>query len=100
MSEPYEVLGLNEVVTLQADCQLLLDQSTFKVTELLQPMRDDLSGEDAVKEKWFGPGMECEVLSPNKGWRKGKVRICVAFLDDEHQPLPSPLDSIRKAGVK
>ena len=77
----------------------MLEQTTFKVAELLQRMEDELSGYPHIKEPWFGQGLECEVLSPNKGWRKGKVRVCIAFIDDAPETIESPLDSIRQTSI-
>jgi hypothetical protein len=99
MSNQYEVLTPNEVLTLKKGSQLLLEQSTFKVAELLQCMKDELHGHPATKGPWFVQGMECEVLSPNKDWRKGKVRVCIAFIDDAPETIESPLDSIRQTSV-
>jgi hypothetical protein len=99
MSNQYKVLTPNEVLTLQKGSQLLLEQTTFKVAELLQCMKDELPGHPTTKGPWFGQGMECEVLSPNKDWRKGKVRVCVVFIDDAPETIESPLDSIRQTSV-
>jgi hypothetical protein len=41
-------------------------------------------------------GVECEMLSPNKSWRKGKVKISLEFIPDESDEYESPLDEIRR----
>ncbi len=34
-------------------------------------------------EKWCIKGVPCEVLTPNQGWKKGKVKITLEFCPDE-----------------
>ncbi|MBR8827968.1 MAG: hypothetical protein DSM107014_08720 [Gomphosphaeria aponina SAG 52.96 = DSM 107014] len=61
----------------------------------------DKTSSVVIDQKWFGEGVECELLKPNKNWRKCKLRIKIsleACFEDEkaEENLPkSPLDEIR-----
>jgi hypothetical protein len=62
----------------------------------MQALKDNYFGRanPDVASKWLIEGANCEVLSPGKGWRKGKVKISLVFCPDE---ADSPLDDIRQA---
>ena len=44
-------------------------------------------------ERWCIKGVPCEILTPNQGWKKGKVKITLEFCPDE---VESPLEGIRQ----
>ncbi|MBW4576334.1 MAG: KGK family protein [Aphanothece sp. CMT-3BRIN-NPC111] len=97
-----------------------MSHCTFRVGEFIEAMTGILSkniivGNDFNKKedliKWFSEGINGEILSPNKEWKNGKVRIkvtlefCPDEPDVEETPVSnnleisepeSPLDDIRK----
>ena len=59
---------------LSAPTSALMYQCTFKVSEFMAIMQSKL-----VEEKLFSEGMDCELLSAGKKWRKGKLRMRLEF---------------------
>ena len=73
----------------------MIAHTTFKVYEFMKSLKENYFGRviPELTNKWFKEGMNCEVLSPGKGWRKGKVKIALIFCPDKSD---SPLDDIRQ----
>lgn len=82
--------------------------TTCKVSELKQKVKEFANQENKgsaypnAKVKWFSEGVQCELLKPQNGWQKGKIRFRLEFVPDEPpQKLPtsvtqsSPLDDLR-----
>ena len=63
---------------LSAPTSALMYQCTFKVSEFMTVMQSKL-----VDEKLFSDGMDCELLSAGKNWRKGKLRMRLEFSPSE-----------------
>jgi hypothetical protein len=108
MNSKFKRLDQSAVISSKENISNLVYHTTFKVEELLEAMQNRI-GEP---EGWFGAGMDCEVLSLNQGWQKGKVRWSLEFCpdepdltnpsgeNDEASPQPeSPLDDIRRTIV-
>ncbi len=104
-----EILEGTEVMTIKDTDQILMPHTTFKVSEIFTKLQQHTPGNTVPKRKWFVEGAECEILNPYKGWRKGKVKICLLFYPDEpavEEPPASnkpestepesPLDDIRR----
>ncbi|HLO50808.1 MAG TPA: KGK domain-containing protein [Kamptonema sp.] len=68
---------LNSDDVLSASASALMFQCTFKVSELMTILQSKISDEELFIE-----GIDCEVLSPGKNWRKGKVRLRLEFTPD------------------
>lgn len=86
MDNKYENLGRNEVVSVKAEHRIVVSHTTFKVNEFAQAIKTQISvnnGQQTMRDMWFAEGVECEVLSPGKDWRKGKVRVSLEFIPDE-----------------
>ncbi|MBD1995878.1 KGK domain-containing protein [Leptolyngbya sp. FACHB-541] len=108
MNSKFKRLDQNAVISSKENVSRLIYHTTFKVTELLEAIQNH-TGEH---KEWLGEGMDCEVLSLNQGWQKGKVRWSLEFCPDEpdltnpsgendetsSQP-ESPLDDIRRTIV-
>ncbi len=106
MDNKFELLGKDAIVSIQESDRIIMSHITFKVREFIARMRATLN----IGQKWQpwgSEGVECEVLSPGKDWRKGKVRVTLEFLPDEpetEETLPSdtitepesPLDDLRQ----
>lgn len=80
---------------------------TFKVSEFISRLGAVLGLTGDNWQKWGFEGVESEILCPDKGWRKGKIKLTIEFLPDEPEfeeietnkeiPQPeSPLDDIRR----
>ena len=91
----FEKLGSTEVVSVEESERIIISHTTFKVDEFMKALGDNYFGGivSALTNKWLIEGMSCEVLSPGKGWRKGKIKIGLVFCPDE---VESPLDDIRQ----
>ena len=63
---------------LSAPTSALMYQCTFKVSEFMAIMQSKL-----VEEKLFSDGIDCELLSAGKNWRKGKLRMRLEFTPSE-----------------
>ncbi|MGA9380612.1 MAG: KGK domain-containing protein [Phormidium sp.] len=124
MSEEFEILEPNEVVTIleeDDDYLVVLSHNTFRAAEFVvranKPFSEGIvrnrSGYPSdLSDKWFYTGIDCEILKPGaKNWQKGKVRIRVSleFCPDEPEieeeslsnqlgvdPPESPLDDLRR----
>ena len=108
----YKLLKDNEIISLEESARILLQQPTYKVSELMQVLvsivKNSTNRWTEDRANWFSQGVPCEVLRLDaKGWRKGKVRLAIEFLPDEleveetpetneiEQP-ESPLDDLRQ----
>ncbi|MBD1861186.1 MULTISPECIES: KGK domain-containing protein [Trichocoleus] len=92
MNSQFQVLSNSEVISVEEADQIVVSHTTFKVGEFLELLKRDYLYSDEAEE-WLGKGISCEILSPSKGWRKGKVKISLAFCPDETDSL---LDDIRQ----
>ncbi|WP_253274373.1 KGK domain-containing protein [Myxosarcina sp. GI1] len=81
----------DEIVSVNRDDNVLVSHHTYKVEEFLHELRHKIHGERM--KKWCKTGVDCQVLTPTQGWRKGKVKIVLEFCPDETE---SPLDSVRQ----
>ena len=66
MSEKFEALYEDDVISTSGSS--LMFQCTFKVSEFMTILHSKLE-EDSL----FSEGIDAEVLSPGKQWRKGKM---------------------------
>jgi hypothetical protein len=109
------------------DTVLSFPHSMFRLNEFIKSVQEALrkSGLNALRNnlnsrggipgdltQWYIQGVDCELLKPGKGWKKGKIKINISleFSPDEpeieeipvnnqvntNQP-ESPLDDIRRA---
>lgn len=79
MAEKFEALHENDVISTSGSS--LMFQCTFKVSEFMTILHSKLE-----EESLFSEGIECEVLSPGKQWRKGRIQLRLEFCPDEdHQ---------------
>lgn len=69
---------LNSDDVLSASASALMFQCTFKVSELMTILQSKISDEELFIE-----GINCEILSPGKNWRKGKVKLRLEFTPNE-----------------
>ncbi|MBD2055839.1 hypothetical protein H6F88_07375 [Oculatella sp. FACHB-28] len=92
MNREFEPLEQNAIVYIKESNTLISGYTTFEVSELVEAMQNQIG----QSENWF-KGIECEILSPNRGLHKGKVRIALEFCgeelelleQDDHQPTPN-----------
>ena len=63
---------------LSAPTSALMYQCTFKVSEFMAIIQSKL-----VEDKLFSDGIDCELLSAGKNWRKGKLRMRLEFSPSE-----------------
>lgn len=118
MSNNFERLQSDEVLSVEDSWRIVINHPTFKTQELIQALLALLKNSDAVfqagnpaiKMGWSHQGVPAQVLRYGaNGWQKGKVRISVEFCPDEpevkkistpKQPETSepesPLDEIRR----
>jgi len=84
MYNKFEPLSQNEVISVSTNTFKLLNLSTtFKIAELLESIEKYIES-DALENKLFQEGIECEVLRFNsQTWQKGKVRVTVEFCPRE-----------------
>lgn len=87
------VLG-EAVVSVPSGNSILISHSTFKASEFLSKMETQLN---ASKTAWFNDGASCEILAPNKSWKKGKIKVVLQFCPDEPEVSDNSLDGIRQA---
>lgn len=108
MENQFEHLRRDEAISISDSDQFLISHTTFKVKELLKTMEGLLG----APEKWFDEGVSCEIISPSKSWRKGRVKVCLEFYPDEAETpeilesdepennQKSPLDDIRQTQTR
>ncbi len=76
MADKFETLHESDVISTSGSS--LMFQCTFKVSEFMTILHSKLE-----EESLFSEGIECEVLSPGKQWRKGKIQLRLEFCPDE-----------------
>ena len=82
----------NEVISISnKDENILLNHHTYKAEEFITRLAQSVNYNKA--QKWLSDGVDCEILSPNQNWQKGKIKICLQFISEQ---LESLLDDIRK----
>ena len=87
-----EFLRLDDVISVDESEKVIVNYKTFKCQEFLNSILIKLFNNDLGK-KWIFESVDCELLSPGKNWRKGKIKISLEFIPDE---VDSPLDEIRR----
>ncbi|AFZ16455.1 KGK domain-containing protein [Allocoleopsis franciscana] len=107
MVKRHELLENNAIVSVKAFDLILMPHVTFKMSEFIERLGAVLGISGDKWRRWGFEGVESEILSPGKGWRKGTIRLTLEFLPDEselevteinkeiEQP-ESPLDDIRR----
>jgi hypothetical protein len=92
-----EFLNSEDVISMEASKKILVNHTTFTVKELFEFMVKNWIGGELGKQ-WFLDGADCNILSPGKNWRKGKIKVSLEFIPDESEGLESssPLDEIRR----
>jgi hypothetical protein len=78
MADKFEALHEGDVISTSGSS--LMFQCTFKVSEFMTILHSKLE-----EESLFSEGIECEVLSPGKQWRKGKIQLRLEFCPDEEE---------------
>lgn len=92
----FEPLQANDVVSMAKRTALIVDDTTFKVEQLIEQLID-YAGASNGKENWFSDGADCEVMQVNKGqWQKGKIRISIQFCPESPDSDPE-LDRLRQS---
>ncbi len=76
MADKFEALHEGDVISTSGSS--LMFQCTFKVSEFMTILHSKLE-----EESLFSEGIDCEVLSPGKQWRKGKIQLRLEFCPDE-----------------
>ena len=90
--EQRQVLNLDDVISVGENDTILINHKTFTLKEILKVIFTQWFCND-VGKKWLFEGTPCQILSPGKPWRTGKVKITLEFIADEPE---SPLDEIRR----
>ena len=70
---------------------VLINYHTYKAKDFLQKLAQNI--DYSIGKKWLSDGVDCEVLSPNQNWQKGKIKICLQFIPEQPE---SVLDDIRQ----
>lgn len=87
----FELLSSDAVITVQDPKDLfLVEQSTFRVAEFVDSVREYYNADEA-ELKWWVDGVECEMLQPNQPWRKGKIKLVIAFIPDQPEQTATNL---------
>ena len=93
MSNQFESLNKKDAIDLNdTNDDFIIDYHTFKVEDFIYRLVNCYCSNEEVISIWL-KGLDSEVLTSNKGWRKGKIRLNIEFCPDETE---SPLDDIRK----
>lgn len=94
MSEQKIVLSKDDVVSLNNhEDKTWISHHTFKTEEFLNNLSHKVDGNREKQKRWTNEGIECSILTPNQGWQKGKIRLCVEFIPDNPE---SALDEFRQ----
>lgn len=93
-NKPFQVSD-DDVVSMQSNWSYL-GTPTFKLGQFGKAIAEHLG--NSVLPKWFGEGVECELLlTTGGGWQKGKIRVRFEFVPDaveeENTETPSATDS-------
>lgn len=91
-----ELLDKDEAICICSNNRYGVRTETFQSHEFMQALEKKClyNGDEETIQKWARHGADCEVLTPGKQWRKGRVRICLVFEPDEQ--VSSALDEIRR----
>jgi hypothetical protein len=89
MSNQFEPLDSEAVVSRKEDSYLVLNERMFKATDFLESAQQKLGIHTVEsRELWLESGVECEVLElGSPSWVQGKlrVRVILEFCPDELQ---------------
>jgi hypothetical protein len=97
MEDKYESLEKEEIVSIKEPLEkLFLPHTTFKVSELINTLGDKCLSADSPAQKWFRDAVECEILTPGKNWRTGRVRLSLEFLPDKLEIEETPANNETK----
>jgi len=81
MNQGFESLEQDAIIYVKQSDALIAGYTAFEVSEFVEAMQDQIG----QSENWFSQGVDCEILSPQKGLHKGKVRIALEFCRDEFE---------------
>ena len=92
MSNQFEPLKQQEIISVKDSVNILLSQPTYKVSEFTEEMMERINSYMTDEQaNWFSEGVKCEVLKlDGKGWQKGKVRLALEFCPDEPEVEETP----------
>lgn len=113
MEKPNIKLQDGDVLSIKREERLVMGHETFKFENFWRALKQRLQVFDNTpKSQWLLDGVACDLLSPQKDWQKGKIRLVLEFIPDEQvepaemppdQPAVasdvSPLDDIRHSGA-
>ena len=93
MEETNKFINGEEVISINnKDDNILISHHTYKAGDFLQELAQNINYSKG--NKWLFEGIDCEIMSPNQNWQKGKIKICVQFIPDRPE---SVLDDIRES---
>ena len=93
MEETNKFIKGNEVISINDKKEnILINHRTYKAEDFIQKLAQNI--DYSKGGKWLSEGIDCEILSPNQNWQKGKIKICVQFIPDRPK---SVLDDIRES---
>lgn len=81
MSDQFEPIHSDAVVSKQVDNYLALDERMFKVSDFIGAAERKLGVQDDESRKlWLESGVECEILElGSPSWVQGKLRVRVSL---------------------
>ncbi|NEO34597.1 MAG: hypothetical protein F6K36_30250 [Symploca sp. SIO3C6] len=85
MTKKLVTLKDDDVLSIKGGERLVMSSDVFKFEEFYKNLKSRILGnyQTEKKEKWLAEGVDCELLSPNYPWRKGKIRLRLEFILDE-----------------
>jgi hypothetical protein len=104
MSNEFIKLDLDDVMVVDTQNFDKLDVAkTMTSNDLIAAVRVNLGSSSKEAILFKEEGMEVKVLRPGDGWKKGKIRVAIAFCPDEPEVTAntvkketSPLDDLRE----
>lgn len=113
MNKNHHVLDSDDVLSISEEFAKVAPYHTIRSMDFLKAIREYIESylQDkkqlsrnyafSITAPWIGEGVTCELLSPDRKWKTGTVKLALVFEPDEEEEESvtepdSPLDDIRQ----
>lgn len=80
MTEKIELLQQEDVIKLKDEkTKWIMPHNTFTVSDFTAELLESYTSSEELK-KWSTNGVEADVMTSDKSWQNGKVRLSIEFI--------------------
>jgi hypothetical protein len=91
VSKDYQILNQDVVISMDLTdnppkfVSAILPHPTAVVKKAIKYLASRLIAAEEFSSQLVDSGVACNVLIPNQGWTKGRIRLCFEFCPDENE---------------